>query len=68
MRWPHGKHNGRRIVGFHVEVKLDVTRWHWWPVFENQHGPIAVHWLCFYSWWNANFDYDTVKQKNSRAL
>lgn len=56
MKWPRGKYNGKRIVGFNVQVKADVTAWHWLPIIENQHGPIAVHWLCFYSWWNVNFD------------
>lgn len=25
MKWPRGKHNGRRIVGFRVNVLFDIT-------------------------------------------
>ena len=27
MRWPRGKYNGRRIVGFRVIIALDVRSW-----------------------------------------
>lgn len=27
MNWPRGKHNGQRIVGFEIKIKLDVTFW-----------------------------------------
>lgn len=27
MRWPRGKYNGARIVGFEVKVRCDVTDW-----------------------------------------
>lgn len=56
MKWPRGKYNDQRIVGFNVQIKMNVLHWRWMPVIENQHGPTAIHWLCFYSWWNANFE------------
>lgn len=27
MKWPRGRFNGQRIVGVHVAVSVDVTRW-----------------------------------------
>lgn len=27
MKWPRGKYNGKRIVGFDVKVRCDVTHW-----------------------------------------
>lgn len=27
MKWPRGKYNGRRIVGFVLKIKLDVCCW-----------------------------------------
>lgn len=56
MKWPRGKYNGRRIVGFDIHFKLNVRAWRWRPLIEDQGGPVAVHWLCVYSWWNANFE------------
>lgn len=32
MRWPRGKYNGMRIVGFDVRVRFDLCRWSLaWP-------------------------------------
>jgi hypothetical protein len=27
MKWPRGKYNGRRIVGFEIIIAIDVTNW-----------------------------------------
>jgi hypothetical protein len=29
MKWPRGKYNGRRIVGFDVRARLDLLVWSW---------------------------------------
>jgi hypothetical protein len=29
MKWPRGKYNGRRIVGFEVQVRFDLVSWGW---------------------------------------
>lgn len=55
MRWPRGKYNGRRIVGFETKVRLDLS---WWslglPSFRRgkcgSFGPIHV-------WIEAAYDY-----------
>ena len=55
MHWPRGKYNGKRIVGVDIRVKLDVTHWYWRPIWLPLcHG---LHWLCFLSWWNANYEH-----------
>jgi hypothetical protein len=54
MKWPRGKYNGRRIVGFNVKVELDVTEWRWMPVIGHHCG--MLHWLCFRSWWQATYE------------
>lgn len=28
MKWPRGKYNGKRVVGFVVKARLDVTDFH----------------------------------------
>ena len=54
MKWPRGKYNGQRIVGFNVQVKLDVTYWTWRPVWlPFCHG---LHWGCCLTWWNLNYE------------
>lgn len=27
FRWPRGRYNGRRIVGFQVRLAIDLLRW-----------------------------------------
>lgn len=27
MKWPKGKYNGRRIVGFYIKFRFDVLYW-----------------------------------------
>ncbi len=29
MKWPKGKHNGQRIVGFGVQIKIHILYWGW---------------------------------------
>jgi len=33
LRWPRGRYNGQRIVGFRVKVVVNVDRWRFaiWP-------------------------------------
>ena len=49
MKWPRGKHNGRRIVGVSFKIAIAVTCWHWKP-FMYKCGPLYVHWLCVETW------------------
>lgn len=48
MKWPRGKHNGQRIVGFRLDFRLNVRRW--WFLLPNRYswkivvGPL---WLGF---------------------
>jgi len=59
LKWPRGKYNGKRIVGFEVKFELDVT---WWKFFLPSKynsafgfGPFCWRWNCNYSC----FDGDT---------
>lgn len=40
MKWPRGRFNGRRIVGFEVRIRLDVCRW--W--LGSKGGPFGRRW------------------------
>ena len=55
MKWPHGKHNGRRIIGFAVKIKVDVMWWELGVSFGIEKyilhvGPIHVWYEAVYEW------------------
>lgn len=54
MRWPRGKYNGSRIVGFDIHIRLDITEWYWKPIIGHYCG--AFHWLCIRSWWTGSYE------------
>lgn len=54
MKWPRGRYNGKRIVGFEFHVYLDVTMWYWRPRFAGYVG--GVHWLCFRTFTTASYE------------
>ncbi len=53
MKWPRGKYNGQRIVGFRVTISIKVDRWFWWPYIGGYSG--AFHWGPVFSWWTAEY-------------
>jgi hypothetical protein len=53
MRWPRGKYNGRRIVGFKISFDIQLD---WWAIFlPNKFsyylriGPIGIRYETEYS-------------------
>jgi hypothetical protein len=55
MRWPRGRYNGKRIIGFAVHVRVRVT--HWWLAAEWNYGnpylavgPIRIGVECEYDY------------------
>lgn len=48
MRWPRGRWNGLRIVGFRFKVCVRTDQWEWWPIYVPLCG--GLHWLCVYTW------------------
>lgn len=50
FRWPRGRYNGQRIVGFEVKLQLDVSQWLWRPMFLRFCN--GAHLFCFRSWWH----------------
>lgn len=55
LRWPRGKYNGQRIVGIDVKLRINIRQWRLKPVTTWQYTG-GIHWLCFMSWWNFNFE------------
>ena len=47
LAWPRGRFNGRRITGFDLKLRVNVTFWEWLPRFEWGYGRPMVRWLCF---------------------
>lgn len=45
--WPRGRHNGRRIVGFTVKLRVDVLGFRLLPHAEWGYGAPMVRWLVF---------------------
>jgi hypothetical protein len=54
-RWPRGRYNGQRIVGFSVKFKCDVTVWRWIPMIRIGELFKCCHWLCFYVWFEDEY-------------
>ena len=53
MRWPRGKYNGWRIVGFEVRIKLDVL---WWCLCLRGGSAPSAHVGPFHIWIETNYD------------
>lgn len=47
IRWPRGKYNGRRIVGFSVKFRVNLTMWRPLPLMRWNFGELMAAWLCF---------------------
>ena len=51
MRWPRGRHNGRRIVGLELKLIVDVeqlgVRRFWLPYARRNFGEPFLIWLFF---------------------
>lgn len=45
--WPRGKYNGRRITGFTLKLRLDVSSVHWKPRWDWGFGAPLIQWLVF---------------------
>lgn len=45
IKWPRGKYNGQRIVGFEVMFRMRFDLWRWKPIKVKYQG--LFHWLCF---------------------
>lgn len=45
IRWPRGKFNGKRIVGFEIGFRFRIGMWNWIPHKPRYSG--LFHWLCF---------------------
>ena len=54
MRWPHGRYNGRRIVGIAIRMEIDILTW-WWGV-RCQHGTLAIFMGPVHIWVDANYE------------
>jgi hypothetical protein len=54
MKWPRGRYNGQRIVGFEVTVKLNIKDWTFIP--RNPRYSHCFHWLCVRVWLHASYD------------
>lgn len=54
FRWPRGRYNGRRIIGFRVSFQIRLFYWNWKPIIGHYCG--ACHWLCFQSWWERVYE------------
>lgn len=49
MKWPRGKHNGQRIAGFSVKLRVNVS-WgvQWLPRARWNFGQPVLSWLVFW--------------------
>ncbi len=56
MRWPREKYNGKRIVGVEFKFVIDVCDWHWLPTFRCWKFSGGIHWLCFRTFTNWNYE------------
>lgn len=48
MRWPRGKYNGKRIVGFSVKVRFIITSFYIKPQYSWNFGEPYICWLGFF--------------------
>jgi hypothetical protein len=65
MKWPRGKYNGERIVGFEFKFQMDVTDWAWIP--RSPKYSHCLNWLCFRIWVQAHYDtWEKVRQANEQ--
>ena len=46
MKWPRGRYNGRRIVGFSLAFEVSVDMWKWLPQARWNYGEPMARWLC----------------------
>lgn len=44
--WPRGRYNGRRITGFTLRLRVDVSHWRLLPNFTWDFGHPKAQWLC----------------------
>lgn len=54
MKWPRGRYNGRRIVGFRITFALNVLSWNWKPIVGLHCG--AFHWGPVRTWWQLEYE------------
>ena len=55
MKWPRGKYNGKRIVGFALKIKMNVCEWVlYWPAPHG--GSLGIG--PFRIWLEANYESD----------
>ena len=57
IKWPRGKHNGQRIDGFLISLKIHFLWWHWKPVYSFNSGEPYFIWLFFSIRAMANYDH-----------
>lgn len=55
MRWPRGRRNGKRIVGFSVKCSVDLSNWLALPHWELRYAKF-VSWLCLSVWFNLEYE------------
>lgn len=48
MKWPRGKYNGQRIVGFRISLTVNVEHPFWLPRLSRNHGEPYLLWLIFH--------------------
>ncbi len=46
IRWPRGRHNGRRITGFKITAGIDLAHCEWRPIISWRFWH-WIHWLWF---------------------
>jgi hypothetical protein len=45
IKWPRGKYNGQRIVGYEIGFRINISWWNWLP--KKPYGQGLLHWFCF---------------------
>jgi hypothetical protein len=48
MKWPRGKYNGQRIIGFNIRIIVDLTDWRLIPDWYWELGTIHAYLLCVF--------------------
>lgn len=67
QRWPRGKYNGKKIVGFTLHFRFDITYWSFRIGWDN-YNPY-LHFGCFHLRFEPAYDYaDNAKLTGKKGL